>query len=294
MEKKQSESSAISWIFFLAAAAAVLCILLVDGGLGVSLAPGILLMAGFVALFLITAISLRKYHQSETLRRILVNIGLGILLVSLPKALFSSWSYSLKMAPLLLSLGLGLGAGYLYFIMRRWKWVFPALLFLVPVSMGVDWYDGWVQEMEFGKIDGTEQGTEELAFTLRDQQQKVIDQHSFQGKITLFDFWFINCGPCWRKFPKLQRIYEQYQDHPKVQVFAINRPMRGDEPGAAFRVTREKEYTFPVLQANAATIATFEIRRYPTVVLLNEKGELIFKGRLEAAAEEIERLLKQN
>ena len=41
-----------------------------------------------------------------------------------------------------------------------------------------------------------------------------------EKKAVVFNFWFLNCGPCKMEFPFLQEAYDEYKD--KIEVLAIN------------------------------------------------------------------------
>lgn len=119
-----------------------------------------------------------------------------------------------------------------------------------------------------------------------------MNNESLKGKIILFDFWFISCPPCWVKFPDVQLLYDKYQSNPLVEIYAVNRPMPQDKPYELFSRIEERGYTFPVLQGNQKVIDALNVNSYPTVMLLNQKGEIIFMGELEDAEKKIETILE--
>jgi hypothetical protein len=67
--------------------------------------------------------------------------------------------------------------------------------------------------------------------------------------------------------------------------------MKRDEPGALFSTIEEKEYTFPVLRGTQEDMDALEVYKYPTVMLLNRKGEIVFVGELEEAEIKLTTLL---
>ena len=108
------------------------------------------------------------------------------------------------------------------------------LLAIFPLFMTLGFYDLWFHRIEYGNWTGEVVEQKIAFFELQNKEGETINNDSLKGKIVLFDFWFLRCGPCWVKFPDLQRIHEQYQSNPLVEIYAVNRPMRSDKPGALF------------------------------------------------------------
>lgn len=102
------------------------------------------------------------------------------------------------------------------------------------------------------------------------------------------DFWFVRCPPCWVKFPELQRIYENYRDNDSFALYAVN---RNDEPEELFSKIKDKGYTFPVLRGNQNLMDALGIYKYPSVMILDKEGKMIFLGNLDDAEKKLEYLL---
>ncbi len=68
--------------------------------------------------------------------------------------------------------------------------------------------------------------------------------------------------------------------------------MNQDKPGALFSRIEEKGYTFPVLQGTQEVMDALDVYKYPTVMLFNQKGEMIFMGELEDAENKMETILE--
>ena len=68
-----------------------------------------------------------------------------------------------------------------------------------------------------------------------------------------------------------------------------------DKEGDAFQIIKERGHSFPVLICkDIATLKALNITCYPTVLVVNREGELVFRGDIEDADKKIEELLKEN
>lgn len=143
-------------------------------------------------------------------------------------------------------------------------------------------------------IDGT-------FLTMDGVPTKVSD---WKGKVVILDFWATWCGPCRKSFPAMQKLYEKYKDHPKVQFAIVNVWERTDDPKA--KVTeflgQNPELKFPIFfDQNDATVTKYGVTGIPTKFYLGKDGRAQFKevGYLpeeqfiEEATNKIEVLLAQ-
>jgi thiol-disulfide isomerase/thioredoxin len=182
-------------------------------------------------------------------------------------------------------------SGFLFLLKPEEKWKNTAILAVVPLMLTFGVYDLWVHRIEYGNFTGKVAEAKTVPFEFENKEGMVITNASLEGKVVLFDFWFINCGPCWVKFPNLQELHEKYASRVDFEVFAVNRPMRNDEPNELFTSIEEEGYTFPVLRGTQEMMDAFDVYVYPTVVLLNKDGKVVFMGEIEKAEELITDLL---
>ncbi len=245
----------------------------------------------FVFLAIMSYVSFKYF--SKTIGQVSTWIALSIFLLAfLVMTLYQNTiKFTIKLLPFYLSVFFGLYAGFLLARGSANKVRALAITGILPLIFSLGVSEMWVHRIEYGTWSGDVAKPKSIPFAFYDKQGNAVDNNSLQGKVVLFDFWFINCGPCWVKFPKLQELYEQYKDDPNVAIFAVNRPMKRDEPGALFSTIEEKEYTFPVLRGTQEDMDALEVYKYPTVMLLNRKGEIVFVGELEEAEIKLTTLL---
>jgi hypothetical protein len=67
--------------------------------------------------------------------------------------------------------------------------------------------------------------------------------------------------------------------------------MPRDNQGEAFENLTQKGYSFPVLMGNQEILEALDVYVYPTVILLDQNGMIVFKGEIEEAELLIESLI---
>jgi len=94
----------------------------------------------------------------------------------------------------------------------------------------------------------------------------VLDLSQKRDKWVLVDFWGTWCAPCVKQLPEIQSFYDRNKN--VIDVFTIS---KGTENIESF-LTRNN-YTFPV--ASVEEIEGFDIRRFPTKILISPTGNYI-------------------
>lgn len=122
------------------------------------------------------------------------------------------------------------------------------------------------------------------------------------GKLVLLDFWATFCPPCRETMPHLNRLHTLYASR-GLEVIGIALEPEKDERKAADAVNRvcaamKVSYRQLMGRSGSFDIANrnnFKIDLMPTLMLLNEQGDIIyqFKGQPSPATlSELERLIK--
>ncbi len=244
----------------------------------------------YIGITITTAFALSKKNDYFTSTSVIITIGLSWLILFVPKAISSSINFTLNAIPFFISFLLAITGGFIYHKRRALK--FPIILGVIPLLLTIGFDAIWYNNIAYGSPSGELEFTKAPAFSLIDKNNRVINNGSIVGKVVILDFWFIGCRPCWAKFPKLQQIYDKYQANEQILVYAVNRPMKNDKPNQLFTSIEEKNYTFPVVRGSQQIMDDFGINYYPTVVIIDPDGNLIFRGAIEKVEEVIEDLLK--
>ena len=97
-----------------------------------------------------------------------------------------------------------------------------------------------------------------------------------EGQILILDFWFTNCGYCFKGFPELQNLYDHYESDPEVTVVAVHDGTGGmTEAMKGINRIRSLGYTFPVLVDSTRWFTNKNIiTGSPTQLLANKNGSI--------------------
>jgi len=161
----------------------------------------------------------------------------------------------------------------------------------------VEGYDMWLHKLSFGTTNGiVHDSFEAPEFQFADRDGKTVTRNDFAGKYTMLDFWHTSCGVCFQKFPELEKQYAKYNSNSNVAIYSVNVKLPQDKEGVSFEIISERGYSFPVLQSGLSEDAKnmFGVTVYPTVIVLDKTGAIVFRGRLEKAISFIEKELKKN
>ncbi len=144
----------------------------------------------------------------------------------------------------------------------------------------------WLYKLNFGTFSGIQPVKSEIPeFQFKDRDGKAITHQDFVGKYTILDFWNTGCGICFREFPKFEELYVKYQSNNDVAIYAVNVKLSRDKEGISFDIISEKGYSFPTLQYGQIEEAkdVFGVTVYPTVLVLDQTGAIVFRGDMEKA-----------
>ena len=109
-------------------------------------------------------------------------------------------------------------------------------------------------------------------FRFVDLDGEPITPESLAGKITVLDFWATWCGPCKQSLPKLQKVYEQFKDNPKVAFYAVSvdRPDVNNKEMA--KLFEDLKVTIPILRDTEQSAAAFKFTGIPTSFIIGVDG----------------------
>ncbi|MFY0689276.1 MAG: TlpA family protein disulfide reductase [Cyclobacteriaceae bacterium] len=257
----------------------------------VGLPEELIYLTTFISISLVTYFALRKTVNLLSPGSILMVILLAWLALYFPKAIKSSLNFTLTNIPFFITFLIAMASGYIHF--KRSSLKLPLLMGVVPLVLTLWLGSIWSNIVVYGSADGSVQLIEAPEFSIVDKAGSLVSNESTEGKIVLLDFWFISCPPCWVKFPELQRVYDMYKTDDRIEIYAVNRPMKRDKPNELYASIEDKKYTFPVLKGSDELMKTFNIDYYPTVLIINKDGQIVFKGAIEQAETFIKSLIKQ-
>ena len=110
-------------------------------------------------------------------------------------------------------------------------------------------------------------------FRLQNLQGVPLSLSSFRGKVLLLDFWATWCGPCVAELPKLQELFQKYEQNPSVRVVAISTDINDED---VKKFIDKHGYTFPVLMDKGAA-ALYGVQGIPALFVIDQTGSIRYR-----------------
>ena len=106
-------------------------------------------------------------------------------------------------------------------------------------------------------------------FTLKSKESGNIRLSEQRGNIVLLNFWASWCGPCRAELPKMEELYQAYQDM-GFEILAVN---VDDKASKADVLLDDIEVTFPVLYDTSGEVSQlYDVNTMPTTVIIDRDG----------------------
>ena len=111
--------------------------------------------------------------------------------------------------------------------------------------------------------------------TLQNEKAENFSLLSFNGKVTLVDFWASWCGPCRISNKKLVRLYNETRDN-NFEIVGIS--LDTDKKKWLATIAKDKlQYTQLIdpMGFDAKTAIVFNVEQLPATYLFDETGKLV-------------------
>jgi thiol-disulfide isomerase/thioredoxin len=123
-------------------------------------------------------------------------------------------------------------------------------------------------------------------FALRDLDGNVWEyKRDHRGRLTLLDFWYHSCGPCLKEIPNLIALQRDYKDYGLEVVSIACETGTLEEQRRNVRSIRNRyQMNYKVLLSGdggperCPVIAQFQVALYPTLVLLDANGTIVWRS----------------
>lgn len=115
----------------------------------------------------------------------------------------------------------------------------------------------------------------DFSVTTIDGSKFTLSEVLKEKQLVLVNLWFSGCTPCRLEFPFMQAAWEKYQD--RVTVVALSVDPR-DTPAVLREYTKDVGMTFAVGQDTPGLSETFHIFSYPTTMLVDRFGNIVYIG----------------
>jgi len=101
--------------------------------------------------------------------------------------------------------------------------------------------------------------------------EKPLSLAALKGKVVLIDFWATTCGPCIKKLPEVQRLYDKYAEQGLVAI-GMHMP---ESLGACEKFIKAHEFTFPFMLDAGKTAESYGVSSNPTYFLISREGKVV-------------------
>lgn len=247
-----------------------------------------------IVYFILTVISLKKFGHMLSSCGILLSIILAFIDIPLHIIDFRE---TLVSFPELIGRLLAVGMGYAYVKQsrNRDKILIATGTFCIIIFFSFLGYGYYGNYLNFGSFTGKTEQVVGQPIVFQNVEEEDIALSNFRGQYLVLDFWSSSCGVCFKKFPDVQELYEKYKDHSAVLVYSVFCRMddRKETIETGVDLLKERGYTFPVLSMEMENPVLKEIgvTAFPTVIIFDPDGKLIFRGNLEYAEKYLNKLI---
>ena len=121
----------------------------------------------------------------------------------------------------------------------------------------------------------------------------TVTLENFKGKYLLVDCWYTHCGICYREFPKVQALAEEYKNENIEFIFLHSRlENEGETFAKGDSIFIKREISLPCFSINYKNenLKTLQVFAYPTVLIFDKESNLIFRGNIKFAKKYLKRL----
>ena len=103
---------------------------------------------------------------------------------------------------------------------------------------------------------------------------EVRSLSSLKGKVVLLEFWIKNCGYCIAAVPRLNALIEKYNSK-KLEVIGINMHDSKEDISSFYQRNNPR---FMTVYDKKKITTDYGVEAFPTVVLIDEKGVVLYSG----------------
>lgn len=246
-------------------------------------------LLGFVGYFIAAIFWFKSGKNSLPVKVTLLALVTGFLLFELIFRITGMRSALVSLPDAFMHM-LGIALGYLFSEKHRAIAVISSVAGLILVLLMYFYgYNQFIQHLKshYSKV-------EEVApsFVLTTLQNERLTNADFRNRLLVLDFWTTSCSPCFRDFPRLQQMYDTCRTREDTRISAVNVPISGDSAGEArFKLTN-LGYTFPLIVAtNDSLVRSLRVISYPTVLMIQNGGRIIYRGDLDGVGEILDKEL---
>ena len=156
----------------------------------------------------------------------------------------------------------------------------------------------WAQYISYGNMNGIVSEQIQNIPHIEDVDGNVFKLEEMKGAYMVIDCCYTGCGVCIGKLPMIQRLYNKYIENDKVKVFVLFFKLKNESNNGISKWLSDLsgvigDCSFPILYGDFDELSTaFKIDGFPTVIILNPDGKIVFRGSIQLAENYLERVVR--
>jgi thiol-disulfide isomerase/thioredoxin len=112
-------------------------------------------------------------------------------------------------------------------------------------------------------------------FSIKSLEGPTISKAGLHGKVVLLDFWASWCGPCRISMPSIADLHKKFAARSDFEIVGIS---ADEDEGAWKQFVKEHDMSWPeAIDLDGEIGRLFEVPGYPTYVLLDRDGGIVFR-----------------
>lgn len=126
-----------------------------------------------------------------------------------------------------------------------------------------------------------------------EQQSKLSE---YEGKFILLDFWKMACYPCIKSIPHLEELHNKYREKGLIVIGVNSVDIDEKSKRRLPQFLKINKVTYPIWLTEKKTESLYNISGYPTLYLIDKKGEIIFSqlGFIEGVDDSLTKVIAQH
>lgn len=110
------------------------------------------------------------------------------------------------------------------------------------------------------------------SFEVSDIKGTRYNIYALKGKIVVLNFWFINCGPCRKEIPELNKLVQENSGNDNVVFLGIAL----DDKYALQQFLETTPFQYNIIADGRYLVNQYGIKTYPTNAVIDQAGNVYF------------------
>jgi thiol-disulfide isomerase/thioredoxin len=115
---------------------------------------------------------------------------------------------------------------------------------------------------------------EKSGVLFKDEAGNVISLSDLKGKVVFINFWATWCPPCIAEMPSINKLQDKFKDNKNIVILMVD---ADNQPEKSKKFMIKHHYDLKIYTPASEIPTEFLDSALPTTVVLNKKGEIVFK-----------------